>query len=471
MKKRIRGLNVCLTLVMTLGFITTLFALPGERPVSASVDPGVIAYVLPNDKTGDEIHLIEPDGTGDQKIWSTGQPGAELVQDVHSLTWRPDASELAFVSSFQATCSIYNEDVYTVRADGTGLRRQTAPFGCGPNPGLPTGTVVLTVVNYVGDGTFIVYIQGAPKAQTVVLGYGASQTLTFNNVMDYGDGVAQWAVGIWGLNRFMDISSHADVLPGETVYATLGLSPFSPSWSSPTYSGDGQNMAYIASPNIAYYTPSNHTTPGGIGSYWQPGGASMTDSPSHLHWIGNDPANSKLLYLGYDFFSGDGFYLADHEGSMLLTEVDTYSVFGMDKLPDNSGLIYSAVQTFQTDECVVQSLGNIFEYKFATGKTTQLSHFAPRPPTGDELCPPGPFPYEVTISPDGSQIAFELQSQGDWTDPVHMLDLWIMNHDGSHAHELVPGGLSPAWSPMAIPDPGDTPPGAKKVFLPAVLNH
>ena len=460
MKKKIRWMNVGLMLAMTLGSITTLFALPGERQVLASADPGVLAYVLPNDETGDEIHFINADGTGDKKIWSTGKPGVNLIQEIHSLTWKPDASEMAFVSRFQDDCSLNREDVYAVLANGTGLRRQTAPYGCGPNPGLPTGTVVLDVINYSGDGVFIVYVEGAPAPQSVPLASGESATLTFTDVMDYGDGVAQWAVGIVGVNRFMDITSLVDVIPGKTAYSTLRLVKYTPSWKSPTYSGDGKYMAYIASPNFAYYGPSPMTSPGGIGWYWQPDAKNMTNSPSHLQWIGDKPEQSELLYLGYKTIHdysvyGYGFYRADHEGSRLLTEVPN-PVFGMAVLPDGSGLIYSSPEDmgdWDIDHggCVVQWVGNIYEYDFDSGETTQLSQFDPRPSTSEQFCPPGPFPYELTISPDGSKIAFEIQSEGNWTDATHSLDLWIMNRDGSDAHELVPGGQSPAWSPKPIP--------------------
>ena len=167
MKMKVQRVNIGLVLAVILGLLVTLSAPPGERPVSANAGNGVLAYVLPNDDTGDEIHFINADGTGDRQIWSTGQPGVPLIREIHSLAWKPDASELAFMSRFQDGCSIYKEDVYAVRPDGTGLRRQTAPYGCGPNPGLPTGTVVLTVLNYNGDGVFIVYVQGAPAPQSV----------------------------------------------------------------------------------------------------------------------------------------------------------------------------------------------------------------------------------------------------------------------------------------------------------------
>ena len=61
--------------LMTLALILLVLATPGSpapRPVSAQPASGTIAYVRPNDQTGDEIWLIEPDGSNNRRIWSIG---------------------------------------------------------------------------------------------------------------------------------------------------------------------------------------------------------------------------------------------------------------------------------------------------------------------------------------------------------------------------------------------------------------
>jgi TolB protein len=65
-----------------------------------------------------------------------------------------------------------------------------------------------------------------------------------------------------------------------------------------------------------------------------------------------------------------------------------------------------------------------------------------------------PWPeFDATWSPDGTQIAFRSEPNGDQ-------EIWLMNADGSEPHRLT-RGLSPAWSPdgskIAFASPGDQP--------------
>jgi Tol biopolymer transport system component len=69
-----------------------------------------------------------------------------------------------------------------------------------------------------------------------------------------------------------------------------------------------------------------------------------------------------------------------------------------------------------------------------------------------------PWPeFDPTWSPDGTQIAFRSEPDGD-------PEIWLMNADGSEPHRLA-RGLSPAWSPdgskIAYSSPGERlcPPG------------
>src|SRR5512138_2322411 len=58
-------LSASVRLLLSLAFLFALTPL-GQSPVQASALKGTIAYVVPNQRDGNEIHLIEEDGTGDR---------------------------------------------------------------------------------------------------------------------------------------------------------------------------------------------------------------------------------------------------------------------------------------------------------------------------------------------------------------------------------------------------------------------
>jgi hypothetical protein len=240
-------LPICLMLEAALIF--GLFQ-PFSQPsaAKAAADNGVIAYVRSNNGREDQIRLIDPDGQNDRLLWSTGDIGVQTGQRiVKNLAWKPDGSELAFDSSHQASCSQYGSDIYSIRADGSHLRRIPNKPGCGQNTGLPTGTVVVTFFNYSGiSSPFVLYFEGAPAAQSYAIPDGASLTVTFQNVVDYGDPI-QWAVAIWGGVRFLALDGGADVIPGQTVQVYLMMGAGYEDWDlhSPTWNYDGTQMAYI----------------------------------------------------------------------------------------------------------------------------------------------------------------------------------------------------------------------------------
>ncbi len=442
----------------TLSLLATLLllTLPAARQVAASAGPAPIAYMLPNDVTGDEIHLINPDGTNDHMIWHTGKPRPASIFDVGELAWKPDASELVFQSSFQDGCSVYSSDIYAIRGDGSGFRRVTAPPACGYNPGLPTGTVELNVFNPGDYGTYQVYIEGAQGPKSVTLAYDESTKVVFDNVMDYGSGVPQWAAGFYGYLLFSDISDHVDVIAGQTVQATLSLFPMDRDWSSPTYfSSDGQTMdlAYVQNPRTIFYASSNNTTPGGVGQEFLASGTWLGMDPKRLQWV---KGTNQLLYESYNTdvwpFQSEYYLVSQGANNPGTMELATPVSLGLAVLPDGTGFLYSAQQTVYDQWGVPTRFSNVFEFNFNTQQSTQLTHFT------------SGFTHEISVSPDNKNVVFEYQATGDWTDDMISIDLYTMNRDGSNVSFLVKDGRFPTWSPNVLPQT----PANFHVYLPAL---
>ena len=236
-----RVTRVALVLCGLAALVTTVAQ--SLSPVSAQTDPSKIAYVRPDDATGDEIRLIQPDGSNDRRIWSVGQPDPNKVEKIWDLDWRPDAGALAFNSNHERACSLFDFDIYAIWPDGGGYRRMTNGPACAGLASYPKGRVTVTVYNATTRGPFFVYVQGAPDAQQIFVSQGSSRTVMFNDVADFGDGFQQQAVVIEGFPswRYLAPLALADVKPGQTVHAgrldvagdgIRNFGAYAPSWRS-----------------------------------------------------------------------------------------------------------------------------------------------------------------------------------------------------------------------------------------------
>jgi TolB protein len=92
-----------------------------------SPDGETIAFVRSNTKGGpygtDEIWVMDQDGTNERRL--TVPPVGDTSSGHDSMPeWSPDGNQIAFARSFRG-----RQDIYTIRADGTGLRRLTKDSG------------------------------------------------------------------------------------------------------------------------------------------------------------------------------------------------------------------------------------------------------------------------------------------------------------------------------------------------------
>lgn len=424
----------------------------GSIPVQASVDSGVIAYVK---GSTNNIHLISPDGTGDRVLWTH----PELFKDMaYELAWRPDGRELAFTSGHEQGCSWYDSDVYIIGNNGTGYRRVTNSPACAVFAGLPKGSVTVNVNNTTTSLVWA-YVQGAPEVKAVLA--GSSGTLTFNNVADFGPGVLQPSIGIYGQYRIRSSPPYADVQPGKTVAGGILIFTSNSSISGfgagkVSWKADGSALAYgMRSSSGITQIPANPSY-GAIGVDLP---VVEKASPNMVAWGPTPATKDQYLYHSrMHVLKNDvgGFYLntvGDTSGGTHLVLIPDYSgqiAHDIEWLPDGSGFLFTLTFTQFPPE-IPGNYSDIFEYNFAARRITRLTSLRCDSVNGGA--------EGLSISPDGQQVVFE-RIRSDLLNPSP--SLWIMNRNGSNLYKLADDAGRPAW--------GRTPaPLAYRMFLPSVL--
>lgn len=414
---------------------------PGDGPTAPSAEPvhDTIAYVTAD---GDAIRLVNPDGGDDRLLWAHGQADPEGVHGVWSTSWRPDATELAFVSTHENSCSLYHSDVFVIAADGADVRRVTQPPGCEALADEPTGTVRVPVRNDGFDSfSGFFYFQGAPGIQAVNLPPGGSTILVFEEVADFGDGDAgiQFGTVIHGASREIAASSAVDVIAGGTV-TTGSVNVFVPAagWEvrDATWSADGERLGYVL--NFAsLWTSDPFPEPLEFGTAILPSEPDMPFLANHLAWGPTEATADQLLYAGTELGDAVSIYrvaeAAGDAGEPLVSFPSTDPVLGLAWLPDGSGLVYAVAEGDFFGE---ERAGNLFLLRFGDGAPERLTSFT------------GEFAGRLAVAPEGDRIVFERADALDAVGGSSLVepDLWLLSLDGGEPTLLVEGAAAPSWS-------------------------
>jgi len=402
---------------------------PSQLTGIASARGGTIAYI----RNGTEIRLIGPDGSNDRRLWT--HPDASKDLGIGSLAWRPDGQELAFSSSHAAVVSLYDADLYAIRPDGNGYRKLTNAPDRSDYSRYPKGTVSVTLRNdqpiykqsQASSGVFIVYVAGAEEPQQITLPPGASKTLLFNNVADFGNH-PQPVVAMWG--KFRWFIPGLDVQAGRTTKAPVfsisgdGIELFGA--FRPVWRADGSRVSYRSGFCTISSVSVNPTA--GEHSYDPIFGGKNPLGTCSWDWGPTQLTANQVLYTENSSGGSSVFRITEggtHPGEKLTqySEVDYQLLFDLHWLPDGSGFLFS-------NQTLMRDSANIFLYDFRTRKATQITRLE------------NEFTGAFSVSPDGRAIVFERSKS---LDDNRDIDLWTVNIDGSNARLLVRNGFGPSW--------------------------
>lgn len=388
-----------------------------------------IVYVK---EDGRELRLIQPDGSNDRLLWRV--PASVIGSAISSVAWRPDAKQIAFTSSHEATCSEYGHDIYLIDPDGTNLRRLTNAPACAVLAQYPQGSASVRIENHLASPTdFLVYIEGAPTATQVTIPTDSSVLVSFPQVADLGSGVMQGAVVINGTTRWYDAAVMADVTAGQNTHlGTLVISSGGfPAYgaSHPSWSPDGDNLAYQL----------------GQGRLWQVSltvpilgeGGPLLAAQTNNSVLGTDPrwspVGNDVLYQRFDT-SPSTISRAQVGGTDPGTALaSVVLISGLDWFNDGSGFVVA-------DDDALLAHTDLYTMTFADNSIGQLTQTS-----GHQVA------AEPSMSPDNSQIVYTYVENAQ-ANPLNP-QLRIMNSDGGGDHLLIAGGRVADWSLVAPSDP------------------
>ena len=445
------GWQVSLVALIILALILVPFTPQGNAQAAPKpvVSAGTIAYIA-NDDT--ELHLVQPDGSNDHVLWTAPLVGG-VQSGVRFPAWRPDGTEIAFVSDMEQSKSLLQSDIFAIRPDGNGLRKITDPPLNSNLNSFPTGTVTVHVTNQnISDSLFIVYVQGASTPQSTTVTAGTSKDLIFQNVAIF-PGKSQFPVAIDGITRWYGLPDTTTFQPGVNNSATLdingsGYDDFGgilPVWRSDSAEVDfrlGQGC-------LGEGMPANPNP----GSQWGDLLVSYSASMCSFDRGPTSALSDQIIYWDYlgDFPNGAFIQTAEgsSNGSILFDTGYGNYVYGERWLPDGSGILYS----FNDGSC---NCSNLFEYNLGSQQTTPITNFTDA------------YVGSFSISPDGQQIVFERYTvdPNPTSNPDAVPDLWLVNCNGSGAALFISNGRDPSWGEQASAPP---PSQNQNIFMPLIV--
>lgn len=366
----------------------------------------------------DIIKLIDPNNNIAKTIWTYPYPKQKYQWK--DIKWKPDGSELAFVSDYETPFSPTYTNIYAIRSDGKGLRKISNPPFQNQinNEEYPRINVTGRIKNNTASNTgkeevtaVSLWIQGARKVIPLYLKPNAKIPFEIEDVANIGNDpdifepviVLHWsnskcAFGVEYKRPSSKISfSKTDI--GTLMFDGLVCSEGSEvnSIRNISWNRDGSGIGFAMIGGLRKIDPAGQS----IFNTQELLPFSNIMWPDHMAW---SPTDDHYLYYDYDLpgMENAGIYIAGQGDPPDLLVNDAKSTSPA-WLPDGSGFLY--VRDSYEDR-------NIYHYNLQNKKKTRLTYFS----------------YEaienISVSGDGKYAVFEMRNT--WATPIES-DLWIMD--------------------------------------------
>jgi len=432
------------------------------------VTVGTIAYVTTIDGALPRtIRLVNGDGTEDRELFALPDD-ANSSAFVSGLAWRRDATELAFYSNFEL--SIWDWDIYALTATGDNLRRITNV----PRPiaysNYPQGSATLAAKNAEVAGRFIqTYIEGSQQAFSWLAPSLESRAIEFS-LADFGPGIQQISrVNNDVTDCWFDFAANVDVVADESISIPQQLPPssltrdeicpraFYPQW------GSDDNLYFVRLTRLdailngidnvfsVMRTPTDDLQPQnrgarlfavGRGTFGQENGFDDIRDLQTFR-VSPEAGSDQVLFSESITFQTDKVFLTNLNNPQNMVQLSGVmpdcgalgqpdcSIRDIRWLSDGSGFIYSLVlrPEFSTDDTVIGTQVRQYTVRNGVVEDVLLTE------STDTVF------GEFSISPDGGQLAIELQGA-----EVGFTDLYRYDIATDTFSLLTENAGSPAWA-------------------------
>jgi hypothetical protein len=399
---------------------------------------GTIAYLEENDDGNPfAIGTLDPNTNETKTIWT--HPDGYFYY-YSNLAWKPDGTELAFLSDHDFQFSIFRADIFAIKPDGSGLHHLPG-YREVDDESLPRVTVKGAIEADTGDGgttySIIMGIQGTDKGQMITISGGETVSFTIPDVpvLDDPDMFNQPLIlQYWGRGCSAGIEyafptgrvSNGSVDIGTTSFFAANcvelITAYRPSDLFWKCDGSEIGFALLGLRKM----PMDATLEFAIEEL-EPHGSGHS---RNLAW---SPVDDRYLYSDMSFSNGQSQLFLAQEGGESELILEGFEDLVMPVwLPDGSGFLYVGFPSgINIDD-------TIYLHDLASGEDTRLTFFK------SECI------YTLSLSPDGRHIVFELQDRSNYPsrsslwimDRNNPAEIWPITEEGSY--------INPDWSRMDV---------------------